>query len=99
MLLAAVFVSLRAVLPLSCCRTLPAAPVPLCIQTQHKTPTQYNTHLKQNSDEPVDTLTAQLVGVGAEVLGGALRVKELPSQVGMGGGWGDGLREGSRSLL
>lgn len=32
-------------------------------------------------DEPVDTLMSQLVGVGAEVLGDALRVKDLPTQV------------------
>ncbi|GBF98453.1 hypothetical protein Rsub_11098 [Raphidocelis subcapitata] len=32
-------------------------------------------------DEPVDTLLATLVGVKAEPLGAALRVKELPSQV------------------
>jgi hypothetical protein len=33
------------------------------------------------ADEPVDTLVAGLLGVDAEVLGDALRVKEAPSQV------------------
>ncbi len=32
------------------------------------------------TDEPVDTLVASLLGVGAEVLGDALRVKASPSQ-------------------
>jgi hypothetical protein len=33
------------------------------------------------ADEPVDTLVAGLLGVDAEVLGDALRVKEAPSQM------------------
>ena len=32
-------------------------------------------------DEPVDTLVASLIDVGAEVLGDALRVKDMPTQV------------------
>ena len=32
------------------------------------------------ADEPVDTLVASLLGVRVEVLGDALRVKDIPSQ-------------------